>query len=212
MISINKKFLFVHIPKTGGNSLQNILHKYSEDELIISADHHDGKERFELSNNKYDIHKHSSINNYKEELEKKVFDSLFKFATIRNPWDLMISYYFSPHRKVQEWNREEFVEILKSVKTFTDYTTIKKKDNNSIKTILSKLFYKKKSILDFIIRFEYLNEDFSKLCELIDIPFEELPVRNKSKRKHYSFYYDSELIEMVRGKFSYEIKLGQYEF
>ena len=37
MISERNKFIFVHIPKTAGNSIQNILHKYSEDEFLPSG-------------------------------------------------------------------------------------------------------------------------------------------------------------------------------
>lgn len=210
MISLSKKFLFIHIPKTGGNSLQNILHKYSEDKIVISAEHHDGKERFEISNTNYNIHKHSTINEYHNEIKKKMFKNLFKFATLRNPWDLMISYYFSPHRNVQDWNREEFINILNAVKTFRDYTVLKNDVDNYFKTLFIRLF--KNNQLDFVIRFEHLEEDFGKVCKLIDIPIEKLPTRNKSKREHYSTYYDDELKELVRNKFSYEIKLGQYEF
>ena len=41
MISIKKNFLFIHVPKTGGNSMQNILRDYSEDQIVALAKHQD---------------------------------------------------------------------------------------------------------------------------------------------------------------------------
>ena len=99
MISLEKKFLFIHLPKTAGNSIQNILKIYSEDEITSNKKNQDGKDRFGIKNAKYDIEKHSTLTDYKKILEKDVYDSLFKFSTIRNPCARMISYYFSPHRR-----------------------------------------------------------------------------------------------------------------
>jgi len=96
MISLKNKFLFVHVPKTGGNSIQNILRDYSEDKVVVLAKHQDGVERFEVRSDKYDITKHSTLSHYKAVLEPGVFRQLFKFATIRNPWDMMISCIFHP--------------------------------------------------------------------------------------------------------------------
>ena len=121
MISIQKKFLFIHVPKTGGNSIQNILKDYSEDEIVVLAKHQDGVERFEVRNKKYNITKHYSRSHYKSVLDIRTYCTLFKFAVIRNPWDRMISFYFSPHRGAIEWNRNDFLRLVSSVPTLGHY-------------------------------------------------------------------------------------------
>lgn len=202
MISIQKKFLFIHVPKTAGNSIQNILRYYSEDEIITPGDHQDGVERFEVRNKKYTLTKHSTLSQYKSVLEPNIYHSLFKFATIRNPWDMMISYYFSPNLGITEWNRNIFLKLINNIPTLRHYISVNRSLNN-------------RSLdedIDFLIRFERLNDDFQAVCNKLGIPHSTLPKRNSSQRSHYSQYYDEELKEIVRSKFSEEINFGNYTF
>lgn len=53
MLSVSHAFLFVQIPKTAGNSLQNILVAYSDDILTSQSPWQGGVERFELKNFRY---------------------------------------------------------------------------------------------------------------------------------------------------------------
>src|SRR3954451_16145612 len=80
MISFQKRFLFVHIPKTAGNSIQSVLRDYSEDELVALRREQDGVERFGLRNPKYKIKKHSTLQEYRLALGKEKFGELYKFA------------------------------------------------------------------------------------------------------------------------------------
>jgi len=208
MISIAKKFLFIHIPKTAGNSLQNILLKYSEDKIVTLAAHQDGVERFEIRNNKYNITKHSTLSHYKSILDPSLYESLYEslyiFSTIRNPWERMISFFFSPHRGVTKWDKDEFLSLLETIQPLRHYID----DANTS----SDMHISLDSHLDFLIRFEQLDHDFQIVCNHIGIPYTKLPKRNTSTRQHYSHYYDKELKQLVHDKFIEEIEFGRYLF
>ncbi|PYK53769.1 MAG: hypothetical protein DME48_10390 [Verrucomicrobia bacterium] len=98
MISFQKRFLFIHIPKTAGNSIQSVLRDYSEDELVALRSEQDGVERFGLRNPKYKLKKHSTLADYRAALDETDFGNLYKFTCVRNPWDRLISLYFTPTR------------------------------------------------------------------------------------------------------------------
>ena len=213
MISTSKSFLFVHVPKTGGNSIQDVLKFYADDEIVCRAPHHDGVERFEIHNEKYKIQKHAPLNTYRARLEPDLYNSLFKFSTIRNPWDMMISAYFSPHHGKRDWDRGIFIDLLNRTHTLREYV----RSDSFIVKGLKKIGVEPRpgelnTEMDFFLKFENLEEDFKTLCSYIDIPHTSLPKRNSSSRSHYSKYYDTELKEIVRKKFIEEIEYGNYVF
>lgn len=201
MISLDKRFLFVHVPKTGGNSIQGVLSRFSEDRIVADAPHQDGVERFEVVNDRYRTHKHSSLAEYRDAIEPDTFAALYKFAVIRNPWDWMVSLYFSPHRGVTAWDRDDFAAIIEEAGTLGRYIRLDPAANGPLD-----------ADLDFLMRFEQLDADFRTVCGAIGIPHEPLARRNQSSRQHYSVYYDEPLKERVASKFSAEIAFGGYSF
>jgi hypothetical protein len=215
VISIQKKFLFIHVPRTAGNSIQHILKDYSEDRIVTTIKRQDGVERFGVRNDKYHTTKHSTLSQYREVLEPELYRGLFKFATIRNPWDRMISWYFLPRRGVKAWNREDFVKLVQTVPLLSQYVLVDPSSPKYVKeTKIPENLDRRKldQDIDFLMRFENLDEDFRQVCHYLDIPYTALPVRNKSTHEHYSHYYDEDLRERVREKFIEEIKFAHYEF
>ena len=69
MISHKYKFIFIHIEKTGGTSINDF---FNFDDVY---------------------EKHGTINYFKNEYGKKLFDEYFKFTIVRNPWDWLVSRY-----------------------------------------------------------------------------------------------------------------------
>ena len=200
MISFQKRFLFVHIPKTAGNSIQTILHHYSEDEIVALRADQDGIERFGLRNPHYKIKKHSTLAEYRAALGKAQFRDLFKFTCVRNPWDRMVSYYFGTTQLVESWNRKEFRKLILRALSVRDYLQLDKAEADPFGNV------------DYIMRFEGLADDFRAVSARLGVPDAPLPQYNRSNREHYSKYYDAELRELIRKRFAPEIERFGYAF
>jgi len=200
MISLQKHFLFVHIPKTAGNSIQTALRDYSEDQLVALRKEQDGIERFGLRNPNYNIKKHSTLAEYRDALENEQFRSLYKFSCVRNPWDRMVSYYFTPTQSPETWDRKKFRKMISKIVSVADYLRLDEDDEDPFTNV------------DYIMRFENLAEDFRTVCGKVGISAATLPRYNRSNREHYSKYYDDELRELVRTQFAAEIERFGYTF
>jgi len=200
MISFQKRFLFIHIPKTAGNSIQSVLRDYSEDQLVALRKEQDGIERFGLRNLKYKIRKHSTLKEYRDTLGDEQFRKLYRFTCVRNPWDRMVSYYFTPTQSPESWDRKKFREIISKVVSIADYLRLKKDEEDPFANV------------DYIMRFENLADDFHSLCNQLKISPATLPQYNRSSREHYSKYYDDELREFVGTRFAAEIERFGYTF
>ena len=200
MISFQKRFLFVHIPKTAGNSIQSVLRDYSEDELVALRDEQDGIERFGLRNPKYKVKKHSTLAEYRAALGEMEFGNLYKFSCVRNPWDRMVSFYFTPTQNTSAWDRKKFRKAIVKVLPVADYLRLDKGKGDPFAHV------------NYIMRFENLADDFRAVCAALDISSAPLPRYNRSAREHYSKYYDDELRELVGARFAAEIERFGYTF
>jgi hypothetical protein len=200
MISFQKRFLFVHIPKTAGNSIQSVLRDYSEDELVALRREQDGIERFGLRNPKYKIKKHSTLAEYRAALGGTQFGELYKFACVRNPWDRMVSYYFTPTQNTVAWDPKKFRKVIDKALPVADYLRLDDRDNDPFENV------------NYIMRFENLVDDFPNVCRALGISLTTLPQYNRSDREHYSRYYNDELRELVRARFAAEIERFGYTF
>ena len=111
LISKEKKFVFIHIPKTAGDSITEALREYCN---VVDT-------------NKYKhLHPRQIRNKY---FGDGTWNQFFKFAFVRNPWDRFHSdyyfcrYYFE-HRQDQITNRGWFLKCQAASKeTFEQFLT-----------------------------------------------------------------------------------------
>jgi len=202
MISLQKNFLFVHVPKTGGNSIQAILRRYSEDEIVARAPGQDGVERFALrSSLSPELRKHATLRQYRAVLGAERLDPFYKFAVVRNPWDRLVSLYFSPHKGRVDWDRDRFLGLLDEAwaRPLGHFVSLDPRRPIG-------------ADLNFVLRFERLEADFAETCSVLGIAPAPLPRRNASTRRHYTEYYDGELREIVAERYQEEIAELGYTF
>lgn len=196
MFSIKHQFIFIHIPKTGGNSIQNILAPFSDDKIVCKHHLQDGLERFELENDKNGLRKHSSLIDYCRELPADFIRNARIITCIRNPWERMISYYFSPHRGNVAWSKDDFISMLSKEVENSEYYL--KSPSNQLR-------------IEYI-RFENFIIDFKRTCSSLGIPCNKISHRNKSVHLDYREYYDDELVSIVAEKSAFEINKFGYSF
>lgn len=195
MISHDLKCIFVHIPKTGGRSIQQWMGSTSKNieasQDIVHAPH---------SPCSWYAHNHDNV-----------FDNYFKFSFVRNPWEKLLSEYFYMRR----WNgcdaAKHGVDFSTSFKTFQDFVLF-----GGIK--YSWEFHANAQLdlldgpMDFVGRFENLQEDFDHVCDHIGIDRHALPHINKSKHKHYTEYYDDITRRIVVKMYEKDIEHFGYKF
>jgi hypothetical protein len=120
---------------------------------------------------------------------------------VRNPWERAISYYFSPHRGRQAWNRAAFARLVEDeIHPVRHFLALPKDDDDPFGNV------------DMVIRFESLGVDFAALCQQLGLPPMDLAVHNRSTRGHYREYYDDGLVDLVASKYADEIQLFGYIF
>ena len=189
MIDHDYKFIFIHIPKTAGTSIEccltNNAWKNQEKYCV-------GGEPLTHITLQEAMEKWPDCRNY------------FKFAFVRNPWDRLLSGYLHS-KKYKEREHKSLESYIKLGPTHSWRMHVKPQTS----------FIKDWGGLinmDFIGRFENLHDDFSKVCKKIGVSSELHHHVFRTKHKHYSEYYDPYLKDYVSKKYEEEIEYFNYKF
>lgn len=201
MISFRHKFIYIHVPKTGGNSIQTALHDFSDDQIVFRKSvgkvaNEDGAQGLDVFNPTLgfnsDYHKHAKFSDYAAVMGDEI-NNFFVVASIRNPFDRLVSW--TSFAKGSMINKKINLEDV----VFPDDQ-------------LSYLEYRGEIVVRNFIRFENLQEDFNKTCDQLNLPRLKLPHKNASLHDHYKFYFDDNLLRVVQERYKKEIDYFGYQY
>ena len=202
MISISRNWLFIHIPRTAGNSVQSVLLPYSEDRLTCSA-FQDGIDRFEVQG-PYTGNKHFRLQDYADTVPPEIFSKLFKFTVVRNPWARAISWFFLPLKWISagrqpRWSVGEFRRDIEHMPSMARMLNV-----NGIP-----------GQMDMLLRFETLKSDFTALTKRLGIETgATLPHKNEGySPENWRHYYltSPDLVDLVAERFAEDIQMFGYD-
>ena len=210
LVSFDHNFLFVHIPKTGGTSIRNALAPFAVEPL--SYRHNRVLTRFGINTNvllgnyqSYRYRKHAEISTPYRCIPSDVFDGLFKFSFVRNPWDLLVSNYsyilnHSDHKRYQRVSKltfPEFVEFAAGKGIGFQKRSISDASGNLL--------------VDRVGYFESMKSDFDEMTDRLMI-VAELPHLNHVPRADYRDFYDAKTRDRVAEIYRDDIEAFEYEF
>ena len=137
-------------------------------------------------------------------MSKKVFEEYFKFGFVRNPWDWQVSLYTFMLKDAKH-HQHEFVKSLKDFDEYIDWRV-----HHDLHLQKSFFYEENNCLMDFIGKFENINEDFSKICDLLGIQV-ALPYLNRSREdKRFTHFYSQKSIDMIYEAFKEDIELFNY--
>lgn len=209
MISHKHKCIFVHIPKTGGASFENVIWPLRSDKVVENLRKGFVKPYY----NKYQTGglQHLTSRQIKEEVGATVFDAYYKFTIVRNPWEKAVSQYSYMIQKRE--NLRRFIGMTTRT-SFRKYLNLilEKEHVQWMKQVDFIYDANGQSMVDNIIRFENIDQGFHSIIKHLGIPHTSLPHINKSKRKHYTKYYDQESIQIVADLYKEDIEAFNYNY
>lgn len=216
LLSNRYQFLFVHIAKTGGTSMRAALKRLLwRDPLYYlqwpchRLDHLSGH-RIAAK-----LPRHCRAIAAQEMIPHDIYQQLFKFAFVRNPWDWQVSCY---HHLLREKP-----SALHGIADFGAYLDMKLDParpyaNNLDTTRRPQIEHLTDltgaMIVDHVGRYESLQDDFDLICDRIGVARIALPHHRKSttRKAGYRQYYNDRTAERIARVYQRDIEAFGYRF
>lgn len=215
LISHRHRFAFIHVPKTAGSSVVHALWGHADHTEDYWANR--WLARIGIRVNHYAPYRqrkfrpHTSAEMLRRNLPAEVYDSLFSFAFVRNPWDLMVSYYH--FLRDAKGHPQHFSHRRRRTARLADFESYLRYEIRRDKVSQTRMVADRhgRLLVDFLGRYESLSADFAHACRRIGIDA-PLGRKNASARGDYRQYYDARLATLVRDHYAEDVERFGYEF
>lgn len=216
LLCYRHNFLFVHIAKTGGTSVRAALtplrRRDARRPVLWACSRLSGLAGHRLG---IKFPRHAPASAAQEMLPRDFYERLFKFAFVRNPWDLQVSSFHHIRR--------ERPHLMSHIETFDQFMRWKLDPERPYQFHVDTSIELQsdyvidlhgKVLVDFMGRYENLAADFDEACRRIGVKPPALLHKRQAtdRKKDYRSYYTDELAEMVARHFEPDIRIFGYRF
>jgi hypothetical protein len=221
MISHKNKYIFIHIPKCAGTSVEKALGQ-DDDGIHKDIQDHRTIRQLELPVNLSEVLKsrknfyqyllriqHNTTRfNTQNNVSQDQYTQYYKFTIVRNPWTRAWSWY---QNVMRDQNHQRRMGITSQ--TSFEQFIFKFAGKGMLRSQLSWLQnYRGDLAVDDIYRFEDLQQAFHNICKKLAIKHRPLPHTLQGKQTLLSKQYSKELKDYVATVYADEIKLFNYWF
>jgi hypothetical protein len=204
MIIFNyEKFVFIHIPKNSGTEMSNQIQSiYNDSKLLMYVE----REGPNIGIDKMHLY-YQVISKF---IDGNVLDNSIKFCIIRNPYNKIYSAWNYLKDRYSYNNFNEFVKYHLNEEFIYGLETIVSDARVHYRPQFTFIYDNgDKQYVDFIIRYEYLNDDIIKFNNLYNL---NIPTyANDNINKDYINFFNLESIQKINSLYKKDFELLNYK-
>jgi hypothetical protein len=205
IISDLHRFIFVAIPKTGTHSVRQALRNHLGPQDLEQVGLFVQK-KFPIPELAQLQHGHLSLMQVRPYFGAGDFETFFKFAFVRNPFDRFVSYCAFMTRQAGDFERDPKAVMGHFIANPPWRHILFEPQHAFVTDTDGKL------LIDDVGRVEEMQQSYDRIAGRIGVPSARLDRVNSSKRKNYRDYYDKALIDGVAKLYARDLELFGYEF
>ena len=204
IVSFEHRFLFVAIPKTATHAFRIALRPH--------LGPHDWEQCGLFERRTFPVaaladigHGHITCRQVRPFLRPDVWEGLFRFCTVRNPYDRFASYCRFMNRDNQRMQQDPLGTMKQTISNKQDAAHVLCRPQAEFVTDDDG-----RLMVDYVSRHEALQDDFDRICERLRLPQARLPHVNVTGSTQPRLCLDRELKEMVQATYKQDFALFAY--
>jgi hypothetical protein len=178
IINRSHRFVYIHVPKTGGTSLKLHLENFCRPGDICLTK---GVHAIECGTRNVTLKKHSRANDVREYLGQPEFDRYFSFSVVRNPFDRANSIFNFLKFKFRSWPKSEIMNRFGNLEDMVVSGFFRHPGPGGIfEPQTSWLLLEGRLALNLLVRLEAFDVGMAKIFRRLSLGESILPIARKN--------------------------------